>query len=113
MDPALRFVMLIPMTELWDLKGDRSAVKQRILGGRDVAALLRLGPIRFVVAECGEPLHWIPWLDAYDFWKIEVKPRIVETETFDLTDFPACYCYIASEWTDGQSSPIVLLEKYH
>jgi hypothetical protein len=113
MDPSLRVVMKIPMTELWDLKGGSVVVKLRTLGRVEIAALLRQEQVRFVVAECGEPLRWVPCSGVYDFWKTEVKPRIVETETFDQADFPAGYCYVASEWTDDQPSPIVLLEKYH
>lgn len=113
MDPMLRVVMRIPMSELWDSAGNLTAAKQRSLGGSDVAALLRQGQVRFVVAECGDPLRWIPLSRCYDFWKTELKPRIVETETFDQAGFPGAYCYVASEWTDDQSSPLVLLEMYH
>jgi hypothetical protein len=113
MDPALRVVMRIPMIDLWDSEGNLTAAKQRTLSRDDVAALLRRGLVRFVVAECGDPLRWIPPSDCYDFWKTELKPRIAETKTFELEDFPGAYCYVASEWSDGQSSPLVLLEMYH
>jgi hypothetical protein len=113
MDPALRVVMRIPMTELWDSEGNLTATKQRTLSRDDVVALLRRGLVRFVVAECGDPLKWIPPSDCYGFWKTELKPRIVETKTFELEDFPGAYCYVASEWADGQFTPLVLLEMYH
>lgn len=113
MVPSPRIVMQIPMTELWNSTGDRSVVRVRALGHRDIVDLLRQEHVRFVVAECGEPLQWIPCSNGYGFWKAEVKPRIVETETFDLADFPGNYCYVASEWADGQPLPIVLLEMYH
>jgi hypothetical protein len=87
--------------------------KQRMLRSSDIVTLLRQGLVRFVVAKCGEPLQRIPPFQSYDFWKTEVKPRIVETETFDRADFPGGYCYVASEWMDGQSLPVVLLEMYH
>lgn len=113
MDSSLRVVMRIPMSELWDLDGSMAAKKQRTVCGSDVAAMLRHGPVRFVVAECGDPLTWIPSSHCYDFWKTELKPRIVETETFEQADFPGAYCYVASEWDDGQPLPLVLLEMYH
>ncbi len=49
----------------------------------------------------------------HDFWKTELKPRIVEMETFDQAEFPGAYCYVASEWADGEPLPLVLLEMYH
>jgi hypothetical protein len=113
MDPSLRVVMRIPMSELWDSDCNLTGAKQRSLTSSDITAMLRQGVVRFVVADCGEPLRWIPPSQFYDFWKTEVKPRIVETETFDQAQFPGAYCYVASEWTDGQPSPLVLLEKYH
>jgi hypothetical protein len=112
MDPLLRVVMQIPMNELWDSNGN-PASKRRTLGGGDIATLLRQGEVRFVVADCGKPLGWIPSSRTYDFWKTEVKPRLVETEAFYLETFPGGYCYVASEWADGQLSPIVLLEMHH
>jgi len=105
--------MRIPMSELWDSEGNLKAAKQRMLGGSDVAGMLRKGQVRFVVANCGKRLEWIPRPQCYDFWKTQVKLRIVETGTFEQEDFQGAYCYVASEWADGESSPIVLLEKYH
>jgi hypothetical protein len=113
MDPSFRVVMRIPMSELWDTDGNLTAAKKRTLGGSDVATMLQEGLIRFVVAECGDPLRWIPTSDCSDFWKTELKHRIVETETFDQSDFPGAYCYVASEWADGEPLPLVLLEMYH
>jgi hypothetical protein len=113
MDSSLRVVMQIPMSELWDSEGNLTPTKKRLLGGNDVAAMLRRGPIRFVVAECGDPLRWIPPSHCHDFWKTELRPRIVETDVFDQADFLGAYCYVASEWADGEPLPLVLLEMYH
>jgi hypothetical protein len=101
------------MDELWDAKGNLTSARQRTLGSSDIAGMLRRGVIRFVVANCGDPLEWIQPAKCYDFWKTEVKPRIVESETFDQAEFPGAYCYVASEWADGEPSPLVLLEMYH
>lgn len=108
-----RIVIRMPLREIWDSSGVLTTTRTRTLDGSDVAALLRLGTVRFVIAACGDALEWIPQSQCYDFWKNELKPRIVETEAFDLDDFPGAYCYIASEWVDRQTSPIVLLEMYH
>ncbi len=113
MDTSLRLVTQIPLGVLWDSQGNQTAAKQRTLGRSDVAAMLRRGLVRFVVANCGHPLRWIPPCECHDFWKNELTLRIVETETFELADFPGEYCYLASEWTDGDPSPLVLLEMYH
>jgi hypothetical protein len=113
MDPSLRVVMRMPMSELWDSSGDLTATKLRTLSTSEIASLMRNGVVRFVAADCGRPLKWIPLSQCNDFWKTEVKPRIVETETFDLADFPGAYCFVASEWADGLVSPIVLLEMCH
>ena len=113
MDPSRQEVMRIPMSELWSSNGELTAAKRRALGGSDIAALLRQGQVRFDVADCGKQLEWIPPPQCYDFWKTRVKPRIVEADRFDLADFPGEYCYVATEWADGESPPIVLLEQYH
>ena len=113
MDPSLRVVMQMPLTELWDDAGLVTDVKLRHLSRNDVAAMLRQGRVRFVVANSGEGLKWSPPSECYDFWKTEVKSRIAETGRVFLEEFPNEYCYVASEWTDNQQSPIVLLEKHH
>jgi hypothetical protein len=109
----MRVVSQIPMTELWDCEGLLPAARHRPLRGTDVAALLRQGTVRFVVADIGQRLRWVPPSDCYGFWKTELQPWIVESDTFDLDNFPGEYCYAASEWLDGNPSPLVLLEKYH
>jgi hypothetical protein len=103
----------MPLHELWDSKGTLNVSKKRDLGGNEIKGLLRQGSVRFVVANLGHSLKWIPLSSSYDFWKTEAKPRIVETETFYLADYPGEYCYYASEWSDDEPTPIVLLEMRH
>ena len=59
----------------------------------------------------------MPVEDCYQFWKLEVKVRLVEPDkdggVFRLEDFPGEYCFIASEWRDGAEASVILLEKYH
>ncbi|MBA4191671.1 MAG: hypothetical protein C0467_27135 [Planctomycetaceae bacterium] len=112
-----RVTMQIPVVELWDESGALPLMRQRHLGHSDIAALLRQGPIRFVVVNCGERLDWIPLQDCYDLWKHEVQPRLVEPDAFSsgfrLENFPGGYCYVASEWGEDEPVPIVVLEMYH
>ncbi|MES2792805.1 MAG: hypothetical protein V4719_24540 [Planctomycetota bacterium] len=117
MDNAARIVTRLPLTELWDENGTISAVKIRMLGVNDVAAKLRESKIQFVVADGGHSIVWTPLGECNDFWKKEVKSRIVEpTEAvkgFFIESFPGAYCYIAFEWFVVGMPPVILLEKHH
>jgi hypothetical protein len=97
MDPSQRIVIRIPVSELWDSTGSLPVEKRRTLTTGEIASLLRQGRVRFVVADIGHRLEWIPLQQCYEFWKTEVKPRIADMEQFDLENFPDAYCYVASE----------------
>ena len=115
MDPNKRIVVGIPLEDLWTREGPSAAQKRRDLSAIDIAALLRAGPLQFVVADLGHPLRWVAEADRFAFWKAEVKPRIVAPgpAAFHLGDLPEHYAYVASEWSAGLGRPIVLLEKHH
>jgi hypothetical protein len=70
--------------------------------------------VRFVVADVGKPLEWIPNNQRYDFWKDEVKAHLAapESKAF-LEEFPDEYCYFASEWNSYDGDTIILLSKAH
>jgi hypothetical protein len=115
MDPALRIIRAMPLSQLWDSSGRFLPLQRgRDLSEQDIASLLRSGLTRIVVANCGDPLEWVPLPELYIFWKGEVKPRLWEPslERCRLEDFPGEYCYGATEWT-GDGGPVILLEKYH
>ena len=101
-----------PSDELGALLG--GAEKQRDLTTEDVQALLRLGPVRFVVANIGQPLRFVAPEDCFTFWKEEVRQRVVDTDgLFYLDDFEGGCCYHASAWDDGGDSALVVLVMSH
>lgn len=78
-----------------------------------IKGLLRLGPVRFVVADLGHDLHWCPETDCFRFWREEVRIHLVEPgDCTSLDQFPGEYAYFASRWEDG-GKPVLLLSKSH
>ena len=114
MDPAKRIVVSLPLEELWTREGPLMAQKRRDLSLGEIVRLLRAGPVRFVVADLGQPMEWVVEADCFTFWKSEAKRHVVDSvsEGFHLDDFPDQYAYVASEWAVDPGSPIVLLEKH-
>lgn len=116
MQPNRRIVVGLPLTELWDADGPLKLERKRPVGGQEIADLLQRGPVKFVLADCGQPLKWISAEDCSGFWKDETKHHLVEPDAaevgFQLEDFPGDYCYVGAEWKGG-FEPVVLLEKYH
>lgn len=109
-----RVVSQTPLHELWDDHGIVSEKELRELGASDVAELLRAGKVKFVVANVGRPLKWIPVDEGYSFWKSEVKNHLADPAADNrLEDFPDEYCYFASEWESKGGEPIVLLLMSH
>ena len=116
MDPSLRVITGLPLAELWTDRGGVSAVRGERLAQADIVALLRTGPVQFVVAACSEHLRWIDLAGCYSFWKDEVQPHLWPPgEAISLDDFPGSYCYSASAWRHADPSvpPIVVLETSH
>lgn len=114
MTPDKRIVTRLPLEELWTETGVVDAKQIRDLTAADIAELLRRGPVRFVVADIGGELEWVPQSDCYKFWKSEVKERLPDpTEQIRVWEYPDGYCYFATEWADRGGIPIVLLAIYH
>lgn len=114
MESALRVVTRLPIDEVWDEHGPLGLRKERRLSENDITNLLRSGPLRFVVADVGKRLRWIDPAECYDFWKDAVKLHIADPGTaITLDKYENCYCFVASEWSDSSSSPVVVLEKHH
>src|SRR5947207_4176659 len=114
MDSQLRIVTRLPLQELWRDDETFTHVRERWLTANDVTALLKLGPVQFVLADVGMPLSWISLNECYQFWKNEVKPHLAKSDQINLDDYPDGYCYFASMWERPQESGlIVLLEKSH
>lgn len=109
-----RIVSRIPLHELWDGSGTVSEKELRRLSASDIAGLLRAGKVRFVAANVGSPLKWVPVDECYDFWKSEVKNHLADPAANNYReDFPDEYCYFASEWESEGGEPIVLLVMSH
>jgi hypothetical protein len=117
MDPKDRIVISLPFTELWDEHGPIDAVPVAPMGREGVRRLLRAGVVRFVVADPGLPLRWVPEAEHYAFWKGDVRPHIVDPSegSFYLDDYPQGYAYVATEWRSAEAGAdaIVVLECHH
>lgn len=111
-----RVVTSLPLSELWDKKAPIVAARQRHLSCEDLRQLVRAGQVKFVVANVGTPLRWIPAGETHSFWKLEVRPHLVDEpdRPFDIDGFPEGYCYTASEWlSPGEDLATVVLELHH
>jgi hypothetical protein len=117
MQPQDRVVIQIPLAELWDTTGTLPAARGRSLSREEVRQLVQAGAVRFVVADAGLPLRWVPDAERHVFWKGEVRRHLVEEpeRPFDIYQSPEGYAYIATAWESGDpaSPPIILLERHH
>jgi hypothetical protein len=72
--------------------------------------------VRLIVVDPGFPLRWIEPRDTFDFWKAEVKPRLVDPADFggwSIEDYPGEHCYRAQEWRGNRDSTEVQVILYH
>jgi len=116
MHPNERLVTEIPLYELWDNSGRLIARRQHFLNYEQLRLLLQRGVVRFVVANLGHSLRWIPETETFSFWKSEVRPHLVNEpdRPFNLDHYSQGYCYIASEWQpEGENYQVVVLECHH
>ena len=113
-DRRERVVTSMPVEQLWTDSGDLAAVRGGSLDGDAIRELLRRGPVRFVVANVGHPLEWIPAADRFAFWKNDAAVHLSDAERINVEDFPDRVAYVASEWlVAGEDVPIVLFEAHH
>ena len=80
MKSEMRIVSQMPLREIWDEHGIVSENTICKLNSSDVTDLLRSGRVRFVVADIGQPLQWLPSEECYEFWKFEAATHIAEPE---------------------------------
>lgn len=108
-----RIVTQTPLASVWDEEGtDLRLAEGRHLDADAVRALLRGGPVPFVVADPGKPLRWSRD-DVFDFWKGEVQPHFAAPGAgMSLEDFPGGYCYFAAEWS-GEDGQVIVLTRHH
>ena len=113
MNPELRIVTKIPLSEIWDETGLLLASRVRYLDLSDLKELLKQSSVYFVVADCGLPLRWIPKAETFTFWK-EIRDRVAAPNTpIFLEHFPGNESYVASLWEGRESKYLVLLERHH
>jgi hypothetical protein len=104
-------VTKLPIARLTTTRGEARRVGD--VGAEDIRDLLRAGAVRFVIADVGTPLRWVPESECFETWTREVKPHLEEPEQpVYLEELPGQYAYFASRWDDG-SGPIILLSKSH
>ena len=109
-----RIIRSGPLDEIWDESGTVAAEKVRQLGEEDIREMLRAGCVAaFIVANLGDPLHWIRGTERYDLWKNEVQPHLWKGEKPRLEDYANEYFYMATEWQLVGGAAVVLFEKHH
>lgn len=109
-----RVVTRLPLGELWTDDGELSATRGAPLNRHAVREYLRRGPVRFVVANIGQTLRWIPLGERFEFWRRDVSLHLSDSGEIYLDEFPGGMAYWASEWTDSaDETPIILLEVAH
>jgi hypothetical protein len=114
-DPRLRRVTQLPVTELWDDSGVRPGrVVREDLTEDDIRELLRLGPVQFVEVAMSERPTWVPMDQRFEFWKDQLQPRLTQWEPdgrIYTDDFPV---YVASQWdVEGVSASVVVATLFH
>ena len=111
MDIRLTIVTELPLPELWDSSGTFGE-RLRDVTATELKELLREGAFRFVEADIGHTLRWVPLDDCYEHWG-RVRPNIFAQGQPRLEDYPSEFFFRASEWRVQQGDRIILLEKYH
>jgi hypothetical protein len=109
-DPRLRRVTQLPVTELWDESGTRRGRTVRDdLSEDDVRDLLRRGPVQFVEIAMGERPSWVPKNERFAFWKNRLQPNLTQWAPDGRIYTDELPVYVASEWeVDGVSAPVVV-----
>ena len=108
MDPSLRRVTRLPLTELWDESGPRSGrVIRDDLTEDDIRELLRTGDVQFVDIRMSERPNWVESGDTFAFWKEQLQPKL--TQWGPENRVYADEFYVASEWrVEGVDVPVVV-----
>jgi hypothetical protein len=114
-DPRLRRVTQLPVTELWDDSGTRTGrVVREDLTEDDIRELLRLGPVQFVEVTMSERPGWVPMDQRFEFWKDQLQPHLTQwgpDGRIYTDEFPI---YVASQWeVEGVSAPVVVATLFH
>ena len=107
-----KIVTTFPLEFIWTDEEQLEASREKYLTPTDVAEMLKVHPVEFIVAELGAPLKRISVDKCYEFWESEVKRHLLSPHgKIDRSRLPDEYGYLASEWSGHFAIPIVLLEK--
>jgi hypothetical protein len=114
MDPRLRRVTNLPVTELWNESGTVAGRMVRDdLTEEDLRQLLRQGPVQFVEIRMSERPNWVPLEERFAFWKDRLRPMLTQwgpDGRIYTDEFPV---YVASEWElEGTHHPVVVAVRY-
>ncbi len=109
-----KIVTSLPLTQLWTAEADLDAVRGPYLNRQQLRAMLKNGPVVFVVANAGERLKWIPANECYEFWKSGVENHLADhLNPINPESFPDHFAWLASEWLGDMPAPVILLEQVH
>jgi sugar lactone lactonase YvrE len=107
-----KIVTTFPLEFIWTDEEQLEASREKYLTPSDVAEMLKVHPVEFIVAELGAPLKRISVDKCYEFWESEVKRHLLNPHgKVDRSRLPDEYGYLASEWSGRFAVPLVLLEK--
>ena len=104
-------VITLPLREIWNESGPVAGQRGEYVDREAIRAMLRTGPLRFVVANLGFPLHWVAVDECWSFWKGEVRDCLCPDGPIYLDDFDHGYCYVASLWGLASGERVVVLEE--
>jgi len=110
-----RPVTTLPLDEVWDESGALSLKPGDHLDRPAMESILRAGVARFVVADPGHPLEWVPKAKTRSLWRREVSERLLgPNQKAFIDDFNDAYFYRAHAWTDKDGIvTTVVLERHH
>jgi len=96
-----KIVNEIPLKSLWNDKRTIQAKRERYLTKKELKELLDQHPVKFVIANIGENLKWIPIENCFGNWKSKIKENVVQNlDSIEFDNFPNKFAYIASEWSE-------------
>ena len=100
--------------------GIDNLIEECIVGTKTIKELLRINNVIFIVDNVGNK-KWVPKNETFNFWRDEVKNRIVEPKEADdgfrLEQYPKEYCYIARKCRNimdiEDSTVYIILQMFH
>jgi hypothetical protein len=114
MELSKKIVIKIPLDCLWTDKEILDVKRETYLDQNNIQALLKNGPLQFVVANLGDKLAWTPVEDCYKLYKTIIKDHLIDpTHPIYLKGLKDEWGYLASLWAGDTMLTIILLEMFH